>query len=114
MKLLNLMAMGMVVICTGCSAISATPQAQRIMLVKDKPTAETCEYMGEAIGSQGDFLTGNFTDSDKLMEGARNDLRNKASAMGGNTVHVQNITSSQADESLGTTNTLVVGHVYRC
>ncbi|WP_228050791.1 DUF4156 domain-containing protein [Pontibacterium sinense] len=68
---------------------------------------------------RGNFLSGNFTASDKLMEGARNDLRNKAVDMGGNTVHVQNITlhyitSSQSDDALGTTNTLVVGHVYRC
>lgn len=113
MHVIKLTSIAVMVLCAGCSAVKAVPEAKTVFLVEDKP-AQSCQYLGEAIGSQGNFLSGNFTASDKLMEGARNDLRNKAVDMSGNTVHVQNITSSQSDDALGTTNTLVVGHVYRC
>lgn len=113
MHLIKFTTIAAIAVCAGCSAVKAVPEAKTVLLVTEKPR-QSCQYLGEAIGSQGNFLSGNFTASDKLMAGARNDLRNKAADMGGNTVHVQNITSSQSDEALGTTNTLVVGHVYRC
>ncbi|TXI91259.1 MAG: DUF4156 domain-containing protein [Burkholderiaceae bacterium] len=96
----------------GCAAIQVTPQGAAVELVLDKPQA--CRFVGEAIGSQGNSLTGDFTKDSDLLMGARNDLRNKAAAMGGNVVHVQNTHNSSAFGSLGTTNSSVIGNVYFC
>lgn len=97
----------------GCSAISVAPNASSVQLSNERP-GTSCRYIGEATGSQGNFWTGDYTSNKNLMEGSRNDLRNKASAMGGNYVWVQNVANAQAHGSLGTTNTTVVGNVYGC
>ena len=39
-------------------------------------------------GSQGDFLRGAITSNADLETGARNDLKNRAAAMGGNVVYL--------------------------
>lgn len=83
------------------------------MLANAQPNAN-CRYIGEAIGSQGNWFTGDYTANAKLMQGARNDLRNKAVTMGGDYVWVQNQANAHAHGSLGTDNTTVVGNVYVC
>lgn len=98
---------------SGCSAIKVAPGAQGVELSNAKPAA-SCSYLGEAIGSQGNWFTGDYTSNKNLMEGARNELRNKAAAMGGNYVWIQNVSNAQAHGALGTSNTTTVGNVYRC
>jgi hypothetical protein len=102
-----------IILLSACSAIQATPDGALIELVNDKPQGN-CRALGEAVGSQGNFFTGNYTSNKNLMIGARNDLRNQAANMGGNLVHVQNVSNASADRSLGTSNTTVVGMVYNC
>lgn len=97
----------------GCAAIQTTPQGAGVELVNDKPVGN-CKALGEVIGSQGNWFTGDLTSNESLMLGARNDLRNKAAALGGNVVHVQNLSNTNAWGSAGTTNTTVVGKVYKC
>jgi len=104
------MAAGLVM---GCSAIPTTPEGAKVELVNDKPSGN-CKPLGEVIGSQGNWFTGDVTSNADLMLGARNDLRNKAAAIGGNVVHVQNVSNASAWGSSGTTNTTVVGRVYKC
>jgi hypothetical protein len=96
----------------GCAAIKVTPQGAAVELAMEKP--QGCKLLGEAVGSQGNSLTGDFTKDSDLLQGARNDLRNKAAAMGGNVVHVQAMQTSSAYGSMGTTNSSVVGLVYSC
>lgn len=98
---------------SGCAAIPTTPEGAKVELVNDKPTGN-CKALGEVIGSQGNQFTGDVTSNENLMLGARNDLRNKAAAIGGNVVHVQNLSNTNAWGSAGTTNTTVVGQVYKC
>ena len=98
---------------SGCAAIPTTPEGVKVELVNDRPTGN-CKALGEAIGSQGNWFTGDVTSNADLMLGARNDLRNKAAAMGGNVVHVQNVSNASAWGSSGTTNTTVVGRIYKC
>jgi Domain of unknown function (DUF4156) len=93
--------------------IQTTPEGTLVELVNDKPQGN-CRPLGEAVGSQGNWFTGDYTSNRNLMLGARNDLRNQAAAMGGNLVHVQNLSNTNAHGSLGTTNTTVVGMVYNC
>ena len=98
---------------SGCSAIPMTPEGRSVELVTEKP-AGNCKPLGDAVGSQGNWLTGDYTSNKNLLIGARNNLRNKAAKMGGNYVWVQNSSNTNAWESRGTTNTTVLGVVYRC
>jgi hypothetical protein len=109
----SLVVFAAIILLSACSAIQTTPDSALIELVNDKPQAN-CRALGEAIGSQGNFFTGNYTSNKNLMIGARNDLRNQAANMGGNLVHVQNVSNARADRSLGTSNTTVVGMIYNC
>ena len=97
----------------GCSATPVTPEGSAVELLTEKPTGN-CKPLGDAVGSQGNWLTGDYTSNKNLLIGARNNLRNKAAKMGGNYVWVQNLANTNAWESRGTTNTTVLGVVYRC
>jgi len=101
------------VLLASCAAIQTTPEGALVELTNDKPTGN-CKALGEVIGSQGNWLTGDVTSNENLMLGARNDLRNKAAALGGNVVDVQNLSNASAWGSAGTTNTTVVGLAYKC
>ena len=98
---------------SGCAAIQATPEGAKVELVNEKPTGN-CKALGEVIGSQGNQFTGDLTSNEDLLLGARNDLRNKAAALGGNVVYVQYLSNSTAWRSAGTTNTTLLGQVYKC
>ena len=67
-----------------------------------------CDYIGDVIGSDGNFLTFLFISNVDLTQGALNDIRHKALVMGGDSVF---ILLPQLD--YGTTTTFV-GSVYRC
>ena len=97
----------------GCAATPATEKGAQVELTNEKPKGN-CKSLGEVLGSQGNWWTGDYTSNENLMLGARNDLRNRAAALGGNVVHVQNLSNTNAWESLGTTNTTIVGQVYQC
>ena len=111
MKSLSLIAFGLLLV--GCSAAPLTPQATQVELHTEKPSG-ACKSLGEAVGDQGNWVTGDFTSNKDLLLGARNSLRNKAAEMGGNYVWLQNTMNASAWGSLGTTNTTAVGMVYRC
>jgi hypothetical protein len=46
--------------------------------------------------------------------GARNDLRNRAAAMGGNVVWLQHDQATGTRMNIGMSNATVIGKVYRC
>ena len=95
-----------------CSANSIRPEAAAIEMGNERP--QNCRYLGEAVGSQGNFITGDITSNANLVAGARNELRNKAADMGGNYVQVVNSANAAAAGSNGTTNSTVVGSVFFC
>lgn len=102
-----------VVLLVGCSAISTTREGKSVELVTVKPPGN-CKSLGDIVGSQGNWITGDYTSNKNLLIGARNDLRNQAAEMGGNFVWVQDSNNTNAWGSTGTTNTTVLGVVYRC
>ena len=108
----NVVAALLPILLIACSAVAPTRQGQTIELVTEKPS--NCKQLGDAVGSQGNWFTGDYTSNENLLLGARNDLRNKAAEMGGNVVWVQNTANTNAYRSSGTTNTTVLGVVYRC
>jgi hypothetical protein len=103
-----------VAILSGCAANAVRPEAQNIEIVSEAPSKDQCKFLGDVFGSQGNWVTGDWTSNKNLMIGARNELRNEAYALGGNVVHIQDMKSTNAWGSLGTTNTTAVGKAYRC
>mgnify|MGYP000002863698 FL=1 len=103
-----------ILILSGCSSRALISEARNIELVNEAPNRHQCEYLGEIVGSQGNFITGDFTSNENLVIGARNELRNKAYKLGGNLVHIQDMKNTNAYGSLGTTNTTAVGKAYYC
>lgn len=101
------------VISSGCAGTRVSREGAQVELTNEKPQGD-CKFLGEAVGSQGNVITGDITSNKELMVGARNDLRNKAADMGGNVVWVQNLSNASAWGSSGTTNTTVVGQVFNC
>jgi Domain of unknown function (DUF4156) len=102
-----------VLLITGCSAIQVNHDAREVEISVDKPTG-ICKRLGEAAGSQGNYITGKYTSNVNLIVGARNDLRNNAAKIGGNYVWVQDTNNSSTISSDGIINTTIVGMVYRC
>ena len=98
----------------GCAAKNTISGAETIELVNQLQDKSHCQFLGEVVGSQGNFFNGDFTSNKDLVIGARNELRNEAFKLGGNIVHVQDMKNTNADGSLGTTNTTAVGKVYFC
>ncbi|MCC2644884.1 MAG: hypothetical protein K0R94_662, partial [Burkholderiales bacterium] len=76
----------------GCSSIETNPQSSKVLVSHNKPP-KGCKYIGEAVGNQGNFVSGAWTSNANLEKGAMNDLRNKANEMGANYVQ---LTTSRA------------------
>ena len=113
----------------GCSSIQpVSPEVNSKIIVSDNPAPKTCHYLGQALGSQGNFITGKWTSNANLEQGAMTDLKNKAYAMGGN--YVQIITNRagvtgngymsggfsgfMGSSSSEQTNVTSTGNVYKC
>lgn len=98
----------------GCSANQVISQAKGVEIVNEKPDKTKCTFVGEVVGSQGNWFTGDYTSNENLVLGARNELRNEAYKLGGNIVYIQDMKNTNAWGSLGTTNTTAIGKVYKC
>ena len=103
-----------------CSSIQMQPAASNVRLTHTEPS-EGCHFLGDITGSQGDFFTGSFTSNADLETGARNDLKNKALQLGGNTVFLLTQRAGQTghfDSEFGggsqQTNVTLSGNVYLC
>lgn len=104
---------------SSCASIEATPRASHV-ISSPNPAPKGCKYLGEVTGNQGNFFTGGFTSNKNLEQGARNDLRNQAAAMGAN--YIQIVTSrggntgsyNQGFGSAEQTNVTYTGNAYKC
>jgi len=104
-----------------CSALPLQQNASLVRLTHQEPSADTCKFLGDVTGNQGDFFTGGFTSNADLETGARNDIKNKATVMGGNVVYLLTQRAGQTgnyngDFGGGTqqTNVTLSGNVYHC
>jgi len=94
---------------SGCSIKHPLlPQAETVRLYDALPQGVQCTYIDEIVGSEANMLTFLFLSNRDITIGARNDLRNQALKMGGNTVVIQ-----KAD-FVYTTSTVFIGQVYNC
>ena len=107
------------IIIAGCAAVPLNPGAQKIRIALSEPGKE-CKFLGDVTGSQGDFFTGAYTSNENLETGARNTLKNKAAALGGNLIVMltqragQTGSSGQYGGSSSQTNVTLSGNVYKC
>ncbi len=107
------------VVLAGCAATPLQPGAQGVRVTNIEPGSE-CKFLGDITGSQGNSFTGPFITNENLETGARNDLKNKAAALGGNLVVLLTQRAGQtggfgaAGGSVEQTNVTLSGNVYRC
>jgi len=93
----------------GCSNTNVLqPSASKVRIDNNIKNKTTCTYLGEVIGSEGVLYNYLFISNHDLTMGARNDLRNKAHALGGNIIEIENYRLGYQ------TSTVYVGNVYHC
>lgn len=97
--------LGLLVV-SGCAATSLNPEAARVMVTKT-PAPQGCVYVGSVVGEQGGAISGAYTSNANLAEGAFNDMKNKAHALGANYVVLEN---SNAGNTLSGDRNGVSGH----
>lgn len=106
------LAMATVAVLAGCSATPVTQQGAQVEIVTEKPA--NCRALGEVVGSQGNVFSGDWTSNENLMTGARNDLRNKTAALGGNVVQIQQNMNATHPYSAGAVKSTLIGTAYAC
>jgi Domain of unknown function (DUF4156) len=107
------------VLMAGCAATPLKPGAERVRVTHIEPTRE-CKWLGDVTGSQGNSFTGQYTTNANLETGARNDLKNKAAALGGNLVVLITERVGRTPDfgieggPVHRTDVTLTGSVYRC
>lgn len=107
----------------GCASIKLDPQATRV-IASPNPAPKACKYVGQVVGNQGNFFTGDWTSNAHLEEGAMNDLKNKASKLGANYIQMINSRAGNTGSASGyngsfsghmsQTNVTNIGNAYIC
>ena len=96
----------------GCGATPVSQKGAQVELTTEKPKG--CTAVGEVMGSQGNVFSGDFTTDQNLMQGARNDMRNRAAELGANVVHIQGSQNSTHPYSAGAVKSTLVGVAFKC
>jgi len=107
----------LIILLSSCTNIIRTnDQSENVRLYFLKQTVDKsliadfdrdCTHTGEVIGSEGHWYTYLFISNTNLIQGAINDMKNRAHDMGGNTVIVlQNIQF--------VTSVTLLGQAYAC
>ncbi|MCA6971614.1 DUF4156 domain-containing protein [Pectobacterium carotovorum] len=114
MQVRILLGLSAAVLLAGCSSSSSQLSAagQAVAFTDTKPGSE-CQLLGQASGSQSNWLAGNHSDGSS-MRSAANDLRNKAAAMGGNTIYGATSPSETFWSSFAPLDSKMNGSVYKC
>ncbi len=94
---------------SSCSAIPIEDKAKSVRIIPYPENIKGCEYIKEAFGLQGNIISYWFTSNTKLVNGALNDLKNKAAEAGGNVIVFE-----EDREVDFTTSTVFIGYIYRC
>jgi hypothetical protein len=104
---------------SGCAATSLKPGAARVMVTKNA-APPGCVYLGSVVGEQGGSFSGKYTSNANLAEGAFNDMKNKAHAMGANYVVLENtqagntMSGDKNGVSGGQTDVTHIGNAFKC
>lgn len=99
--------LALVCMLASCSVISLKPEAAHVEITAVPVKSNTCQYMGEVIGSEGHWYTFLFIANRTLMQAAVDDLRNQAAAKGADTVFID-------EPHFFTSSVTLLGLAYRC
>jgi len=107
---------------SGCASIQLNPEAMKVRVTHNEPV--DCEFVGDVTGTQGNKFSGAWTSNANLETGARNDLKNKAYNLGGDTVYILTNRAGQTSTGSGNrgffssntqqTNVTFSGSVFKC
>ncbi|EGP47467.1 MULTISPECIES: DUF4156 domain-containing protein [Achromobacter] len=99
-----------------CAPTALAPGAAANVRITHNEPGKECAFLGDVTGSQGNFLAGAITSNADLETGARNDLKNRAAALGGNVVYLltQRAGQTGGKDHQEQTNVTLSGNVYRC
>lgn len=98
-----------------CMAAGVKKEARTIKITRKEP--QGCDYRGEAVGSQGNSITGKYTTVAAMEQGAMNRLKNQASKLDGDTIYILNQRETKSLTKSGKTiiqNITMAGAVYQC
>ena len=90
-----------------CSLATLNPEAVHVKLSADPIKLKYCEYLGEVMGSAGNWYDFLYISNNALMQAAVNDIRNQAAAKGADTVYIE-------EPRQFTTSVTMLGLAYRC
>lgn len=93
--------------CAGTQEVALKPEAARIEIIKGELDRNEFEYLGDVSG------TSKSKDIEAGNEHARNDLRNKAAAMGAEVVILDTNTAANAMDWTGRTQIVLTGRAFR-
>ncbi|MEI7088323.1 DUF4156 domain-containing protein [Pectobacterium versatile] len=113
MQVRILLGLSAAVLLAGCSSTSQLSAAGQAVAFTDSKPGSECQLLGQASGSQSNWLAGNHSDGSS-MRSAANDLRNKAAAMGGNTIYGTTSSSETFWSSFAPLDSKMNGSVYKC
>ncbi|MEI7214580.1 DUF4156 domain-containing protein [Pectobacterium versatile] len=113
MQVRILLGLSAAVLLAGCSSTSQLSAAGQAVAFTDAKPGSECQLLGQASGSQSNWLAGNHSDGSS-MRSAANDLRNKAAAMGGNTIYGATSSSETFWSSFAPLDSKMNGSVYKC
>lgn len=107
----------------GCQSTQLSTGASKVLVSPNNPP-HGCKYVGEITGNQGNFFTGSFTSNKNLEQGAMNDVKNQAVALGANYVQMVTNRAGASGGAFGTygggggagqqTNVTYTGNAYKC
>lgn len=123
MKYLLMILVGIMLTACSGAITSLNSDAKSVRIVAIQPTND-CQYLGEVYGSQLQNKDGEKLTKSQLTEGAINDTKNKAKALGGDTVFFLNtenqITLNSSGNNIFLNNDQnssevdITGIVYKC
>ena len=95
---------------TSCSLLDTQQlhdNTRQINVISNYEQVEGCQYISELVGSEGHWYSFFFISNTELTLASINDLKNKASDVGANTVYVE--------EHMGFgTSVTFLGQAYQC
>ena len=112
-----LLILSIPILAAGCAAAPLmSADASQVLVTRNAP-GEECQFVGEVLGSQGNFWTAEFTSDEDLVRGARNRMRDEAYDLGANFVQIEleNQSHNTSDESFGGVySSVIIGNAYLC
>ncbi|NOQ63884.1 MAG: DUF4156 domain-containing protein [Methyloprofundus sp.] len=95
-------------------AIPTQKGADIVAIVYELPVKDSCRFLGQATASDGGIVSGEFMKDERILKNTANILKNKAYAMGGDVVYIQQEFNKNKNITRVKTNQTMQGYVYHC